>query len=38
MLQSIRLLTDVADSFREKCIVGIEPDRDVHQGRIWSAR
>jgi fumarate hydratase class II len=28
MLQSIRLLTDVADSFREKCIVGIEPDRD----------
>ena len=27
MLQSIRLLTDVADSFREKCIVGIEPDR-----------
>jgi fumarate hydratase, class II len=28
MLQSIRLLTDVADSFREKCIVGIKPDRD----------
>jgi fumarate hydratase class II len=27
MLQSIRLLTDVADSFREKCVVGIEPDR-----------
>jgi fumarate hydratase class II len=27
MLQSIRLLTDVADSFTEKCIVGIEPDR-----------
>jgi len=27
MLQSIRLLADVADSFTEKCIVGIEPDR-----------
>ena len=27
MLQSIRLLTDVADSFRENCVVGIEPDR-----------
>ena len=26
MLQSIRLLTDVADSFRENCIVGIEPN------------
>jgi len=26
MLQSIRLLADVADSFTEKCIVGIEPD------------
>src|SRR3989337_1526632 len=28
MLQSIRLLTDVADSFRGHCIVGIEPDRE----------
>ena len=27
MLQSIRLLADVADSFTEKCIVGIEADR-----------
>ena len=27
MLQSIRLITDVADSFREKCIGGIEADR-----------
>jgi fumarate hydratase class II len=27
MLQSIRLMTDVADSFREKCVIGIEPDR-----------
>jgi fumarate hydratase class II len=26
-LQSIRLLADVADSFTEKCIVGIEADR-----------
>jgi fumarate hydratase class II len=28
MLQSIRLIADVADSFTEKCIVGIEPDRE----------
>jgi fumarate hydratase class II len=28
MLQSIKLIGDVADSFREKCIVGIEPDRE----------
>ncbi|HXG80107.1 MAG TPA: class II fumarate hydratase [Methyloceanibacter sp.] len=28
MLQSIRLLADVADSFREKCIVGIEANRE----------
>jgi fumarate hydratase class II len=28
MLQSTRLLADVADSFREKCIIGIEPDRE----------
>ena len=27
MLQSIRLITDVADSFTEKCVVGIEADR-----------
>ena len=28
MLQSIRLLADVADSFTEKCVVGIEADRE----------
>ena len=28
MLQSIRLIADVADSFREKCIAGIEPNRE----------
>jgi fumarate hydratase class II len=28
MLQSIRLLADVADSFTENCVVGIEPNRE----------
>jgi len=28
MLQSIALIADVADSFREKCVVGIEADRE----------
>jgi fumarate hydratase class II len=28
MLQSIRLLTDVAESFTNNCIVGIEPNRE----------
>ncbi len=28
MLQSIRLLADVADSFTNNCIVGIEPNRE----------
>jgi fumarate hydratase class II len=27
LLQSIRLLSDVAESFREHCVAGIEPDR-----------
>ena len=27
VLQSIRLLADAADSFREKCVVGIQPNR-----------
>jgi fumarate hydratase class II len=34
MLQSIWLITDVADSFREKCIVGIEPNRDVIKAHL----
>src|SRR5499425_3366015 len=34
MLQSIRLLTDVAESFRENCIVGIEPNRGVIKGHL----
>ena len=28
LLQSVRLLADGADSFRENCVVGIEPNRD----------
>ena len=28
MLQSIRLLTDVARSFTDNCVVGIEPNRE----------
>ncbi|RMF86191.1 MAG: class II fumarate hydratase [Nitrospirae bacterium] len=28
LLQSIRLLADACDSFRERCVVGIEPDRE----------
>ncbi|MGV1014533.1 MAG: class II fumarate hydratase, partial [Methyloceanibacter sp.] len=28
MLQSIRLLADVADSFTDNCVVGIEPNRE----------
>ncbi|MEE9587702.1 MAG: class II fumarate hydratase [Hyphomicrobiaceae bacterium] len=34
MLQSIWLITDVADSFREKCIVGIEPNRNVIKAHL----
>jgi fumarate hydratase, class II len=34
MLQSVWLITDVADSFREKCIIGIEPNRDVIKGHL----
>ena len=32
MLQSIRLLADVADSFTENCVVGIEANRGARQG------
>ncbi len=28
VLQSIRLLADAADSFRERCVVGMQPNRD----------
>ena len=28
VLQSVRLLADVIDSFRERCIEGLEPNRD----------
>ncbi len=34
MLQSIWLITDVADSFREKCVVGIEPNRNVIKAHL----
>jgi fumarate hydratase class II len=34
MLQSIRLITDVAESFREKCIAGIEPNRSVIKAHL----
>jgi fumarate hydratase class II len=34
MLQSIRLLTDVAESFRENCIIGIEPNRGVIKAHL----
>jgi fumarate hydratase class II len=34
MLQSIRLLTDVAESFRENCIIGIEPNRGAIKAHL----
>ncbi|MET0302215.1 MAG: lyase family protein, partial [Methyloceanibacter sp.] len=34
MLQSIRLLTDVAESFRENCIIGIEPNRGTIKAHL----
>ncbi len=34
VLQSIRLLADAADSFRENCVVGIEPNGDNIQAHL----
>jgi fumarate hydratase class II len=34
VLQSIRLLADAADSFREHCVVGIEPNRKNIQAHL----
>jgi len=34
VLQSIRLLADAADSFRENCVVGIEPNRKNIQAHL----
>ncbi|MBX3179852.1 MAG: class II fumarate hydratase [Candidatus Hydrogenedentes bacterium] len=34
VLQSIRLLADAADSFRENCVIGIEPNRKAIQAHL----
>ena len=34
VLQSIRLLADAADSFRENCVVGVEPNRKNIQAHL----
>ncbi|MBU9720054.1 MULTISPECIES: class II fumarate hydratase [Bacillaceae] len=33
-LQSVRLLSDAMDSFNEKCLVGLEANRDVIEGHV----
>lgn len=37
MLESIELLSDAADSFREHCVLGIEPNREVIARHVASS-
>jgi fumarate hydratase class II len=37
LLESVELLADACDSFREKCIVGMEPNRDVIARHVASS-
>ena len=37
-LQSVRLLADGCDSFREHCVVGIEPNRERIASNLRRAR
>ena len=37
LLESVELLADACDSFREKCVVGIEPNREVIARHVASS-